>query len=816
MRVFTQCGIGLLFLLLSSLSPVFADSTFLKFGSAWKYLDDGSTPALAWKEGPAFNDDSWPSGISAFGYGSGYLRTQVKRGNPNYTDITTYFRKSVNISRLSSFDLFRFNLYVDNGAVIYINGKEVNRSHMPQGTIQNGTQATSSNVDNANILTSATIGTAAFKEGINDIAVEVHQNNRQSRSMIFDLEMIGVSGKNPPQIVRGPLMQVLTTDGVTIKWKTNLPSTSAIRFGIAENMLTGSVSDNALVTDHELTIKGLTPDTRYFYAIGTADYVMKGSYRNTFSTAPPANSTRKIRIAVIGDAGTGDFNQKRSRDRYLETIAKGENPDLTLMLGDNAYPLGTDKDYQGGFFNIYNDNIFDNHPVFPVPGNHEYAGVAHISDIAYYNIFTLPKAGESGGVPSGTESYYSFNYGNVHFVMLNSYGIDGGKVLYDTTGQQATWLKNDLAANAGKFKWTIACFHHAPYTNANHSSDQEGDLKAVRERITPILERFNVDLVLAGHSHSYERSYLVKNHTGNSASFNNARPPVGNMVDSSSARYDGTKNSCPYILMDSTRPNGTVYVVAGAAGQLGGGANAKFPLFYYRNYAATEAAECGLFTLEIEDNRIDGKFIGATTGTVMDHFTMMKGAGKRNVLAAEVNKVVKLNASWTGNYNWSDAGSSIKNESRSLSVKSSDAGTSTYYVRDNANEALSCITDTFVIRSYAAVMNTNIQFTVTQNQNQVFLKWSTEQEINTGSFTIERSANGVDYTQIGMVPGVDLSVIARDYNFEDKAPQNGKNYYRLLRLAKTGQRAELGVRMINFLALYSVKVTPRINPSPSG
>lgn len=814
MRAITQCGIGLI-LLLCAVSPVFADSTFVKFGASWKYFDHPAAPAAAWKDA-SFNDESWASGPSAFGYGNGSVRTAVNPGpNPDYKTITNYFRRSIDISNPMDFAVFRINLYIGDGAAIYVNGKEVSRPYMWGGEIESSTNSSQINVDNQNTITTVDIASDFFKAGKNFIAVEVHKNFRLRRSMLFDLELIGVTSKNSPTVVRGPLLQMVNTGGITIRWKTNLPTTSTIRYGLTENALTGAVSDNNPVTDHELSIKGLNPDTRYYYAIGTNEYMMKGSYRTNFSTAPMAGSTRKIKIAVFGDPGTGDINQKRSRDRYLETNSKELNPDLALMLGDNAYPLGTDKDYQGGFFNIYNDNLFNNHTLFSVPGNHEYAGVAQVSDIAYFNIFSLPKAGESGGLASGTESYYSFNYGNIHFVMLNSYGLDNGKTLADTTSDQALWLKKDLAASAGKFKWTIACFHHSPYTNANHYSDTEVDLRSLREKITPILERYNVDLVLTGHSHSYERTFLIKNHTGISSSFNYARPPVGNMADSSSARYDGTGNSCPYILSESGNNAGTVYVVAGASGQLGGGNNPRWPLFYFKNYAATPGAECGSFTLEIEGNRLDGKYIGSHTGTVLDHFTIMKGAGKKKEIIEETNSIVKLDASWVGNYSWTSVTNPLSSISKSVSVNNSIPGTSTYLVRDNLPGAGSCIADTFVIRAYPAVTEANIIYTASQTQNEVLLKWTTEQEVNTDLYNLERSANGVEYTQIGSVAGSMLSTDAKDYSFSDRSPLQGNNYYRLSRVVKSGKRTELGVRSINFLATYSVKISAHTNPSPS-
>ena len=95
----------------------------------------------------------------------------------------------------------------------------------------------------------------------------------------------------------------------------------------------------------------------------------------------------------------------------------------------------------------------------------------------------MPTEGEMGGLASGTKEYYSYNFGNIHFVALDSYGLDEGKYrLYDPQSTQYKWLINDLEANKGKSLWTIITFHHPPYTKRSHDSNAEPELVAVREK----------------------------------------------------------------------------------------------------------------------------------------------------------------------------------------------------------------------------------------------------------------------------------------------------------------------------------------------
>ncbi|MEJ7767159.1 MAG: metallophosphoesterase [Chitinophagaceae bacterium] len=779
----------------------FADSTFIKFGSSWKYLDDGTDPGTSWKEKISPATDSWATGKAEFGYGNGDERTLVRSGaNVGSKHITTYFRTSINITDISSFSFFKLKAYVDDGMVVYVNGRQVCLANMPDGIVSYNTVAFRDNPDNGNIITRFSIPSGSFVNGANTIAVEVHQSGQKSNDLTFDLELAGITGTTATAISRGPLLQMVSENGITISWRTNEKTSSRIQYGSSENLQPLFATDDKLTTDHEMRITGLMPDTKYYYSIGAARGIMEGSYRNFFTTSPPANTTRKIRIGVFGDAGTGNSHQKGVRDSYLRLFKKEANPELAIMLGDNAYNTGTDKEYQSNFFNVYDENVFDNHVVFPIPGNHEY----YSPGVPYFSIFSLPTKGESGGLPSGTESYYSFNYGNIHFVMLNSMGHDGGKPLSDSTGAQALWLKKDLEANTGKSKWTIACLHHPPYTNGTHHSDNEPELYAIRQQITPILERYGVDAVLAGHSHVYERSFLIQGHTGDANSFKPRPPGAGNLVSGSSARYDGSDNSCPYFTVDTIAKKGTVYVVAGSAGQIGGGTNPDMPLFYYKNYSGTSGGEHGILYLEVQDNRLDAKFIG-TSGTVRDQFTIMKGVNTKKNITVEVNKPVDLKASWVGSYNWIPAPPSGKDKNRNLTVTHDKVATYTYLVKDSIINARTCIADTFEIKITAASIITPLEFKAIQKYNKVLLNWRTGIELNTDYFTIEKSVNGRDFNMLTMikstVPSNTNLTTAASYEFEDKYPAKGINYYRLSKTNRNAQIVALDTRTLTFEAV---------------
>lgn len=804
-------------------------ASLFNFGSSWRFLDNNTYPAN-WNNSSG-SETGWGTGNGELGYGDGDEATTVSYGPSGSTKYwTTLFRKTITISSLTGITGFTIDLKRDDGAVIYVNGSEVARTNMPTGTIVQTTPAVTA-MEGTNESVTITVGTTGFVAGSNLIAVELHQSAVNSTDISFDMRLTPIVTTGEPNIIRGPLMQMGTGTAMTIKWRTSSASTSRVKYGTSENNLTSIVQDNSLVTDHEIRLTGLTPDTKYYFGIGSANSILKGSYRNSFFTTPPANTTRKIRIGVFGDAGKGNLGgttQRGVRDGFQELSSARGGSELTIMLGDNAYDNGLESEHQTNFFDIYDDNVFDNTVVWPVPGNHEYRNNSTYAinhAIAYYDVFTLPTNAESGGVASGTEHYYSFDYGNIHFIMLDSYGIDGGYHLYDdtTNGPQAIWLKSDLAAASTQGKWIVVSMHHPPYTNGTHFSDSEGDLTNIRRRINPILERYGVDVVLAGHSHVYERSYLVKDHTGPSSPFNNGTAGSGTRISGSSAKYDGTGNSCPYFTIDTTKSHGTVYVTAGSAGQIGGGTNSQYPVFYYKNFSGSTTngageIESGALYLEVQDNRMDAKFVGSS-GLVRDQFVIMRGVNQKKTVNIAVNTTTQLTASWVGGYNWSTnptpPATAIAN-TRSYSITPSSTGSFTYYVRDSLAPTTICLADTFNLLVTSTLPISLSKFDATLKNGSVNVEWTTTEEQNTSFYTIERSNNGRDFTMIMIVTAKGNSTTPTNYEFQDNYPQEGNNYYRLIATDKDGKTKIVGVKLVVLKIDRSFSISVNPNPAANG
>ncbi|OQP59556.1 hypothetical protein A3860_37215 [Niastella vici] len=684
------------FAMLLCVNTVLAQTVLIPAGATWKYLDNGSNQGTAWRA-TSFNDGSWASGPAQLGYGDGDEATVVKYGpqsDNKYT--TTYFRKTISVADASVFSNYTLQVKRDDGIVVYVNGVEKYRNNMTSGTIAYNTWAASTCSDDGNTWLSATLAAGSLVTGTNVIAVEIHQRKPTSADISFDLQLTGTGGSGgsgggtTASLTRGPYLQMGNQTAVTLRWRTNTATNSRIEVGTVFGTYNLSATNSTSTTEHEVRITGLAADTRYYYRFGSSTQILQSASDNYFITVPPPTTTRKLRIAAFGDCGKNSLNhQVNTLAAYRNYLAKNnlEAADAWLLLGDNAYENGTDGEFTSNYFNAYGNTILKNHKLYPAPGNHDYANSSSNQashNVPYFSIFTLPANAECGGVASGNERYYSYDIGNVHFLALDSYGKeDGGTTrLYDTTGAQVTWVKKDLAANTKK--WIIAYWHHPPYTMGSHNSDTESELVKIRERFIRILERLGVDVVLCGHSHDYERSYLLNGYYGNESSFSLSTSTKSR----SSGKYDGSSNSCPFVTAAGGN-HGTVYVVSGSSG-----ASGTIQSGYPHNAMPWSINDGGMTYIEVQENRLDMKFI-RMDGTIWDKFTILKDVNKTTNLSVASGTPTTLTASWpSGTYKWSNGATT-----RSITV-SPTSGT-TYTVSDNTSGT--CITDVFKLTVTAGI-----------------------------------------------------------------------------------------------------------------
>lgn len=246
-----------------------------------------------------------------------------------------------------------------------------------------------------------------------------------------------------------------------------------------------ATSTSAAFYRYQAELTGLSPGGEYFYRVRVDGQILKDGTR--FRAAGPGPFT----FLVFGDSGTGEPDQLRLAD----LMTASENPALVLHTGDVSQQDGAAPQLDATFFGVYTA-LLGRAPFYPAPGNHDYYTD---SGAPYLAAFVPP---ESGVLPRDAGHYYSFDWGNVHFVSLDStlLGIPGAADL------MLQWLDSDLGRQ-DQF-WKVALFHHPPYPTGIHVDDPLCAM--ARLRIVPVLERHGVQLAFSGHEHSYQRSVPIR------------------------------------------------------------------------------------------------------------------------------------------------------------------------------------------------------------------------------------------------------------------------------------------------------------------
>ena len=423
---------------------------------------------------------------------------------------------------------------------------------------------------------------------------------------------------------RQPYVQLATDDSIRIVWRTRSDMAPKVVFGTSVDSLSSSVPADQIITrthpslgepnpifkdapvdtqQFEATITGLKPLSTYYYAIYDGEKRITPadtSYR--FKTNPVPGSETPVYFWVVGDSGTGGKAQAEVHTSMVEHTQKNGRPiDLYIHVGDMAYGSGTNKEFSDRFFKMYEPTL--RHTVcWASMGNHEGRTSKGATGVGpFYDAYITPTKAEAGGLPSGKEAFYSFDYGKVHFICLDSHDLDRRP-----TGEMAQWLKADLEKTKAQF--LVAFFHHPPYTKGSHDSDREGQLVEMREHIMPILESGGVDLVFTGHSHIYERSMLID------GAYQTPSVAEGVVLDDGDGNPDGDG---AYRKSEGLKPNnGHVSIVTGH----GGTGNRRSGTHPVMRRIIVEHGSC---LITIEGDTILGEMLNSK-GEIRDTFAIKK------------------------------------------------------------------------------------------------------------------------------------------------------------------------------------------------
>jgi len=233
------------------------------------------------------------------------------------------------------------------------------------------------------------------------------------------------------------------------------------------------------VSQFKAKIEGLKPGTKYNYRIGSGEGYVSGSFKT--EPAVPGDFT----FIHLSDSQSFNASGYRHFGRVVGAIVE-EYPDLEFFLetGDLIETIDREDEWRGFFESVPQ---FRQYALVPVVGNHDQALGNEAASFRKH--FTVPDNGAEGKTTPGTT--YSFDYGNVHFVVLNT---------ESNLADQKVWLDNDLRNN--KQKWIIVSMHKGVYG--------QGGKSAFFDAWASTLDSYEVDLVLNGHDHVYVRTYPMR------------------------------------------------------------------------------------------------------------------------------------------------------------------------------------------------------------------------------------------------------------------------------------------------------------------
>jgi acid phosphatase type 7 len=364
-----------------------------------------------------------------------------------------------------------------------------------------------------------------------------------------------------PALPRQPYLQSVGPTSALVAFRTGVSCTPFVRFGPGTDVSRTAMAP-AAGWRHAVKLTGLSPGQTYSYVVEACGSV---TGVRQFRTATPPGTSR-VHFTAMGDFGTGGSAQAQVLSRLSQPGRAGE---LVLALGDNAYSSGTEQEFQDRMFKPM-AALLRQVPLFPSLGNHEY--VTNQGQ-PYLDNFYLP-----ANNPAGTERYYSFDWGPVHFVALDS-NCAIGLASSDrcTLAAQKSWLAQDLAAT--RQPWKVVFFHHPPWSSGAHGSQLK-----MRREFAPLFEQHGVDLVLTGHDHNYERS----------------KPMKGDGVAPSGTR-------------------GIVYLVVGS----GGASLRSFPSAQPSWTAYRNNTDAGYLDVVVDGGTLSARFINPA-GTVRDSLKLTK------------------------------------------------------------------------------------------------------------------------------------------------------------------------------------------------
>lgn len=333
--------------------------------------------------------------------------------------------------------------------------------------------------------------------------------------------------------------------------------------------------DDVTYYANKVTITELKENTTYYYQClvdgkWTSVKKFKTGDTSNFSFLyvgdPQISASKGQTPTESSEAQSADIAARNDAFSWNKTltaaISEHSDVDFIVSAGDQINNTGDDNGQEREYAGFLSADVLSNVPVAPTIGNHD-------SKFAnYQNHFNVPNAytKEQNATPAGNDYYYT--YGDVLFIVLNTNN-------YNCADHEALIKKAEQAApNA---KWKIVTFHHDIYGSGYDHSDSDGIV--LRTQLTTLLDKYDIDVVLQGHDHTYSRSYMLTSdgNTHTAYTKDNVKDEYLNVKDGKtddsaalSSKQEYLNQNLCYKIVDKTQgtinnPEGVLYMEANSA-----------------------------------------------------------------------------------------------------------------------------------------------------------------------------------------------------------------------------------------------------------
>lgn len=246
---------------------------------------------------------------------------------------------------------------------------------------------------------------------------------------------------------------------------------------------------------HSAVVAGLKPNTTYAYRVGNGSKE-QGYWSEWFQTTT-ANETSKEPFSFIyfGDA------QNSVKSLWSRVIRNSyrQFPEVDFMLHAGDLIDDRDANLEWGEWFYAGSFIHATIPSMMTPGNHEYRD--GVLSALWRPQFTLPENGPTDGL---AETCYAIDYENLKIISIDAVALDQDE---ESRNAQVQWLDSVLQNNTKK--WTALTLHYPVFSTAKGR-----DNKVLREALQPLMDKYQVDLVLQGHDHTYSRGFVANEGKG--------------------------------------------------------------------------------------------------------------------------------------------------------------------------------------------------------------------------------------------------------------------------------------------------------------